>query len=236
MELQIGVAKVNKYAVSSSGDTLEIIERPGGGISIVLADGQRSGKSAKRISNKVVRKVVSLLADGVRDGAAARAASDYLFHERQGKVMATLNIASVDLLSQSVVVVRNNPAPVLVGSAAGVELLDEPCDPVGINRQIRPVIRELSIVPGLTLLFFTDGITHAGDRNGNPMDIQAEFEAQMANPARTGQDIANHFLDLAVRLDEDRPIDDISVVALRVQAESPTNVRRLSVWLPLSNG
>jgi hypothetical protein len=27
----------------------------------------------------VVRKVISLLAEGVRDGAAARAASDYLF-------------------------------------------------------------------------------------------------------------------------------------------------------------
>ena len=73
MEVQIGVAKINKYATSESGDTLEVVERPGGGVSIVLADGQRSGKSAKRISNMVGRKVISLLAEGVRDGAAARA-------------------------------------------------------------------------------------------------------------------------------------------------------------------
>ena len=76
MDLQIGVAKINKYASSESGDTLEVVERPGGGLSVVLADGQRSGKSAKLISNMVVRKVITLLAEGVRDGAAARAASD----------------------------------------------------------------------------------------------------------------------------------------------------------------
>ena len=99
MEIQIGVAKINKYASSESGDTLEVIERPNGGLSVVLADGQRSGKSAKRISNMVVRKVIALLAEGVRDGAAARAASDYLFTQKSGKVMSTLNILSLDMES-----------------------------------------------------------------------------------------------------------------------------------------
>ena len=40
MEVQIAVAKVNKYAVSESGDTLEVVERPSGGLSVVLADGR----------------------------------------------------------------------------------------------------------------------------------------------------------------------------------------------------
>jgi len=64
LELQVAVAKVGKYAVSESGDTVELIERPHGGLSLVLVDGQRSGKSAKAISNLVARKAVSLLADG----------------------------------------------------------------------------------------------------------------------------------------------------------------------------
>ena len=84
LEIQIAAAKIAKYAASESGDSLELIERPNGGISIVLADGQRSGKSAKTISNLVVRKAISLLAEGVRDGAAARAAHDYLHTYRGG--------------------------------------------------------------------------------------------------------------------------------------------------------
>src|SRR5215218_3020291 len=109
MEVQIAVAKINKYAVSESGDTLEVIERPNGGLSVVLADGQSSGRGAKAISQLVVRKVIGLLAEGVRDGAAARAASDALFTERGGKVSATLNIFSVDLQTNTLVITRNNP-------------------------------------------------------------------------------------------------------------------------------
>ena len=77
-EIDLAVAKINKYASAESGDTVELVERPHGGISIVVADGQRSGRSAKAISNIVVRKAISLLAEGVRDGAVARATPDYL--------------------------------------------------------------------------------------------------------------------------------------------------------------
>ena len=117
MEVQFAVAKVGKYATSESGDTLEMIERPHGGLSFILADGQRSGKSAKAISNVVARKAMQLLSEGVRDGAAARAAHDYLYTYRGGKVSATLNILSIDADSKTFVVSRNNDAPVIVHTA-----------------------------------------------------------------------------------------------------------------------
>ncbi len=76
MEVGLAVAKINKYATTNSGDTVEVVERPNGGLSVVMADGQSSGRGAKWISTLVVRKVITLLAEGVRDGAAARAASE----------------------------------------------------------------------------------------------------------------------------------------------------------------
>ena len=97
MNVQFGVAKINKYATSESGDTLEMIERPHGGLSLVLVDGQRSGRAAKLISNVVARKAIQLLAEGVRDGAAARAAHDYLFTYRGGKVSAMVRVSAARL-------------------------------------------------------------------------------------------------------------------------------------------
>ena len=120
MEIQIAVAKINKYAVSESGDTLEVVERPNGGLSVVLADGQSSGRGAKAVSMMIVRKVIGLLAEGVRDGAAARAASDALYTEKGGKVSSTLNIASLDMHTKSIVLTRNNPAPVLIAEGRKV--------------------------------------------------------------------------------------------------------------------
>ena len=131
MEIHIAVAKTNKYSVSESGDTLEVVERPNGGVSVVLADGQTSGKGAKAISTMVVRKVISLLADGVRDGAAARAASDYLFTERAGKVTACLNILSADLQSETIVITRNNPTPVFIARDDHVECISDDSVSIG---------------------------------------------------------------------------------------------------------
>ena len=120
MELQIAAAKTGKYASRESGDTLEMTERPHGGVSLVLADGQRSGRSAKIISNLVVRKTIALLAEGARDGVAARAAHDYLRTHRRGQVSAELHIVSIDLATNTIVVSRNSQCPALVVRGAEI--------------------------------------------------------------------------------------------------------------------
>src|SRR3990170_1889465 len=174
MEAQVAVAKTRKYASSESGDSLEMIERPTGGLSLVLADGQTSGKAAKAIAGIVVRKAISLLADGVRDGAAARAASDYLYTHRSGKVLATLNILSIDLLSQSLVITRNNPVPALVFRRGLLHRIEDPVEAVGSRRDIRPKITEFPLEAGLAAVIFTDGLVHAGSRTGRSLDVAVE--------------------------------------------------------------
>lgn len=232
MEIQIGVAKINKYASSESGDTLEVVERPNGGLSVVLADGQRSGNSAKRISNMVVRKVVSLLAEGVRDGPAARAASDYLYSMRGGKVLSTLNILSIDLETFTLVISRNNPSPIYYIKNTKSKSLDEPSQPVGVYRNTKPIISELPLQSGLTVVAFTDGLVTAGQRKGTKLDIPAEL-ISCTEQEFTAQQIADHLIDLALNLDDHRPIDDISIVVLQVSHQRGDQVRRMSVLLPL---
>ncbi|HKI52709.1 MAG TPA: PP2C family protein-serine/threonine phosphatase [Anaerolineales bacterium] len=233
MEVQIAVAKVNKYAVSESGDTLEVIERPNGGLSVVLADGQTSGRGAKAVSQMVVRKVIGLLAEGVRDGAAARAASDKLYTERQGKVICTLNIASIDLLSGTIVLGRNNPSPMFVCRNLQLDRFDSESSPLGASRDVRPSITELAIEVGLTIVIYTDGLVHAGARRGNPMNTEEVLQSMLEDQDPGPQEIADTLLAHAVNLDENRPADDISVLVIKVAARKGDNVRRMSVRLPL---
>src|SRR5512147_459531 len=194
MEVQIAVAKINKYATSESGDTLEIVERPNGGLYVVFADGQTSGRGAKVISQMVVRRVIGLLAEGVRDGAAARAASDALFTERQGKVISTLNIASLDLSSGTIVLTRNNPAPIYICRGEQIDCLEEESIPLGTSRNVRPLITELPIEPGLTIVIYTDGLTHAGKRRGLPMDIGATIQSMLEDQDPSPQMLADTLL------------------------------------------
>jgi serine phosphatase RsbU (regulator of sigma subunit) len=236
MEVQIAVSKVNKYATSTSGDTVEVIERPNGGLSIVMADGQSSGRGAKWVSSFVVRKVISLLADGVRDGAAARAASDALFTERSGKVSATLNILSVDMQTSTLVITRNNPAPVLVASDEEITCLDETSTPIGLRRDTRPLICEFPLEIGLTVVVYTDGLVYAGSRDGLSMEVDTCLKSSLEESDPTPQEIADSLLEYALKLDRGRPVDDTSVIVLRVMAyPETTKVRRMSVSLPFGS-
>jgi serine phosphatase RsbU (regulator of sigma subunit) len=183
----------------------------------------------------VVRKVISLLAEGVRDGAAARAASDHLYTERSGKVSATLNILSIDKQTNTLVITRNNPVPLMLAVNEDIKILDEDCLPIGVYRGTRPTITEAPLVVGLTTLMYTDGLVHAGTRYGDGMDIASCFQSLLEEEDPSPQFIADDLLDTAVRLDQGRPSDDITVVVLRVTNLTGDPVRRMTVRLPLDS-
>ena len=233
MEARISAAKVGKYATSESGDTLEFIERPNGGISLVLADGQWSGKSAKAISNVVTRKAVSLLADGVRDGAAARAASDYLYTYRSGKVQATLNIISIDLQTKSLVITRNNPSPLILIRGDQLISLNNPSHPVGSKLGIRPEIIEIPLEVGLTAVAFTDGLQNAGEKTGEKMDVVATIEMLRANRPTDPDQWSKMLLARALELDNGEPSDDISILVLAILQNDDETTSRLTVSMPI---
>jgi serine phosphatase RsbU (regulator of sigma subunit) len=240
VEVQVAVAKVAKYATSESGDTVEMIERPHGGLSFVMVDGQRSGRSAKAISNLVARKAISLLAEGVRDGAAARAAHDYLYTYRGGKVLATLNILSIDMVSRTIVLSRNSHCPILVVLEEGLRILDEESRPVGVHRGTKPLVVELPLRSPTSIVLFTDGLLDAGARYGGTLDIPAAVEVLCDDQGCAAQSIADQLLARALELDKGRPGDDITILVLTVRPRdeetvplSNVDVRRMSLTFPL---
>lgn len=210
-----------------------MVERPNGGLSVVLADGQRSGKNAKRISNIVARKVISLLGEGVRDGPAARAASDYLYSLRGGKVLSTLNILSIDLETNTLVITRNNPAPIHINTGEGFRSLASECKPVGVYRNTRPEITEIELQPNLTVVAFTDGMVTAGERKGTHLDIPAAIQEILSSDQVSAQTIADYLINKALELDDHRPIDDVSIVVLHIVPNQHDLIRRMTVRVPI---
>ncbi len=231
--VEVAVAKLPKYAVRESGDTVEITERPHGGLSVVLADGQGSGQAAKMLSNLVAKKAINLLADGTRDGAAARAVHDYLYAYRRGQVSAELVIISADLATHTIVVSRNTLCPALLAQAGRVERWAEPGTPIGLYRHTKPLIRELPIEDGAAVVAYSDGIADAGRRRGERFDTAAVVQ-QLLDGGATAQAVADEVLAQALALDERRPADDMSVVVMTVRlARLADGARRLVVHFPL---
>ena len=234
LTIELAIAKTNKYASRESGDTAELAERPGGGFSVVMADGQGSGRAAKSLSLLVTSKAIGLVKEGVRDGAVARGVHDYLFAYRHGQVSATLDILSVDLRSGTIVVTRNAATPMLLRPAGDDQLVPGSSGPIGLYHHTRPAVTQLPMAPGLRVVLFTDGVASAGSRSGGVEFDLLAFAGRCLPSGLDAEAVADRLLDEAIRRDEGRPADDMTVVALTLREHAdPILVRRIELTVPL---
>jgi serine phosphatase RsbU (regulator of sigma subunit) len=231
--IDLAILKTHRFGSRESGDTAEVIERPAGGISVVLVDGQGHGAAAKLLSLQVAGRVVSLLNEGVRDGAAARAAHDFLFAMRGGRVSAALDILSVDLASSTVVITRNSEVPMVLRRNGELRLVTESGGRIGLYRHTRPWVLEVGIEPGLAVVLVTDGVVSAGEHWGRQLDLLAEVERALKR-APDAEGTARSVLEAALEADRGCPQDDMSVVALRLlPGGAPQPLRQLRLQIPL---
>lgn len=215
LKIELATDKVPKHASGESGDSFEVVERPQGGITAILADGQGSGPSAKITSNTVAAKAASLVSDGTRDGAVSRAAHDFLYAQKRGRVSSTLTMVSCDLATDTLVISRNSNCPVIVKTEDEIKVLDEPVKPIGFHYFVKPTIDELPITPGTVVISFSDGIFHAGRKFGNQVAVDDIIEMLETNNQQDGiYELSQDILSLAVDRDRNRPQDDMSVLVL----------------------
>ena len=235
MKIKVGMAKINKYAMQHCGDSFDIIERPYGGLSAVIADGQGNGLAAHHTSSWVVSKAASLIADGARDGAVARAVHDYLYAMKDKKVSCTLTLLSADLESETVVISRNSNCPTIVKTDEYLTIYDDEVSPIGVNRHMKPRVYELPFAPGMIVVSFTDGIAHAGKKyDGASMDMKKILAIIEDNAPEDCDFIAKSILEYALSLDREKAGDDMTVVAMGIAeaASDAPKIEQLSASYP----
>ncbi|MBQ2087915.1 MAG: serine/threonine-protein phosphatase [Selenomonas sp.] len=235
MEVKIGLAKTAKYATEVCGDTCDVVERPHGGISAIIAVGQGNGLAAHHTSSWVVNKAVQLISDGARDGAVARAVHDYLYAMKDKKVSCTLTVVSADLDTETAVISRNSNCPVIIKTDEYESVYDENVEPIGVNRHMKPLMYEVPLTPGMLIVSYTDGIAHAGKkRSGHPADFNKILEIVRKNGAEDVSFIAKSIMDYALELDAEKASDDMTVLVMGITDGSPSSpkIEQLEVTYP----
>lgn len=237
MLLDLAVVKVAKHGVASGGDTVEVAERPGGGLSAVLVDGQGSGPPAKAISSAVATKAAGLVAEGVRDGAAARAVNDYLYANRRAQVQASLAILSADLGEGVLRACRNTACPAIFLTAQGAETHAEEALVIGVRRLVRPRIDQAPLEAGAAVVSFTDGVLPPARPGAPALTLERIVSLLEESRGQGAEAMARALLDAAIEADSGRPRDDMTVVALTVlPGEDAAGVREMVVRYPFSPG
>jgi serine phosphatase RsbU (regulator of sigma subunit) len=233
MEIKIAIAKIDKHGNSNSGDTVEVTERPNGGISIVMADGKIDNRDSKTISNLVTHRVIDQISQGVRDGASIRSAASSIFSEHQGRIQANLNVLSVDLQTDTIIISRNNPIPVFLITEERADCLSSESKPIGHVEEPTSSIVEIPIEPDMTVVIFSDGVYHAGRQDQATMDICSVLESLFDEQEPTARELADFLLNRAIRLDNGQPQDDMSIIILMVSFHTTDPIRRMNISMPL---
>ena len=108
---------------------------------------------------------------------------------------------------------------------------------MGAQRNTKTVITEIPIDVGKIVVAFTDGLRHAGTLSGKGCNYDPYVALQgmvMAGQCDAAT-ICDRLLEGAMVMDDGRPRDDISVIAISVQASREGDeVRRQSGRLTLS--
>lgn len=232
MEVQVEVAKLGKYAVGVSGDSVEVVERPCGGISIVIVDGQGHGKAAKRMSLMIANKAAGLIEDGARDGAVMRVINDHLYTFRDGQVSATATLISADLAHGCLVVSRNSNSPVLVAVEGSPRCLDSPVEPIGVRRLLKPSVTHFELAEGTVIMGFTDGVIHAGRYGQERFSLPWVYQQMAQN--LSPRELVDRVLSYALELEQGKPRDDMVVAVMQVTGRNENlGIRRVSASYPL---
>lgn len=235
MELKIGIAKIAKANAMESCETVELIERPiGGGYSIVLSDGSFNNIPDKKISNFCAKKIGDMIFDGVRDSVALRATSDSLYSLYNGKACGSVNILSLDLVTDTLVISRNNPYPVYYYRHGDFIEWSKDSYPIGTAKHVEPSLTEMPIQPGATIIAATDGVFKSGGDEAGDIDIPLLLDSIMEeNIIPSAQAIAEMILQQAVERDNNYPQNDMTVVIFQVTEKQPANaIRKIHYQLP----
>jgi hypothetical protein len=208
--IDIAVATTHKYAIKESGDVVEIVDLPDGGVALIVADGQGSGPSARSVARSATLQAWSLLQQGVRPEAVVGAVSDAIFYARGGKVSVSLDIARVDR-EGTVDIARLSTNSLLLWLGERWTLRGPTAEPAGrYDRQLPSLQLERS-GDVRAFLVMTDGVTGAGGRFDESKGITER--APLLADDSSAELLAETVFDEALKRDNGRPGDDMTVAA-----------------------
>lgn len=233
MEIHAAISKTDRYSSSQQGNKAEIIERPNGGISIVMAEGRLSGKRSKALTMKAAHDVINLISEGIQDGASARVVLSRIKNEHHDKASVSISILSCDLESRTIVITKNNLVPILVSDSNGTRSLAINSDAEEILHD--PAVYQFEFEVGQVFILFSEGVQNAGQSYDNPIDLSFSLGSLTDESDETPnvQEIADVLLKQAISHDSGRPRDDMTVVVLKTSPATQREIRREYVCFPI---
>jgi serine phosphatase RsbU (regulator of sigma subunit)/anti-sigma regulatory factor (Ser/Thr protein kinase) len=202
------------------GDFYDLVPMPEGRLLVVIGDVSGKGVQAATITG-LVRDVIRVL---VRDG---RPVPDIMKRinetlvERGGGKYCTLAMAAVARGGQGqldlTLHLAGHDRPVLIAADGKATFVGNPGTALGLLPQVKSPSAAVSLAPGDTIVFYTDGVTERR-RGGELFGLDRLRDAAGTLAGFSAEAAASRLRATALAFSTEAPRDDIAILALRNDA------------------
>jgi serine phosphatase RsbU (regulator of sigma subunit) len=152
--------------------------------------------------------------------------NEVLLTEAPREQFLTVAYANLDVGENTTVLSMasaGHPLPLLLHADGRLEPVGQPGTLLGVISEIELSTAELELVPGDTLVFYTDGVTEARMRNGSMFGIEGLTAAVQACVGCDAAEVAERIESSLTDTQVDRPRDDIAIVVVQISTEGATD-------------
>jgi len=201
----VGQAVRVKEGSDACGDTKSVTRLGGDRIMIALSDGMGSGEEANRGSSAAISLVENFYRAGVDERVVLPLINRLLTIRNDGSFQ-TLDMCVVNLRTGEADFIKLSAPESVILRKKGCEVVEGGSLPLGILREVRPVITRKKLASGDVVVLATDGVTDA---------IGVEGVVRVAETGRTNnpQSVADNIVRDAAYVSA---ADDQTVIALRL--------------------
>lgn len=207
--VSFGVAAVAKNGSEISGDTHSVMKTDNGKCIIALCDGMGSGDAAEQMSATSIGLVENFYRAGF-DSDTILSCVNHLLVGSGNEVFCAVDICVLDLSNGLVDFIKLGAPIGLVKCANIVEIVNGSSLPLGVLDEMKPSITKKALAEGDMTVLLSDGVT---DCFNDPNMLAGVFaETSCTNP----QSVAEIILAKAMKCCENKPRDDMTVVAVKL--------------------
>jgi stage II sporulation protein E len=217
--IETGVASAAKDGRLYCGDSYTSLDVGNGKFAVAVSDGMGNGERAMQESSAAIRLLQQLLKAGFHEQLAIKTVNSVLLLRSQDEIFTTLDLALIDMFTAKAEFLKIGSAPSFIKRGQQVLTISGENVPIGILQEIDIQTVEQELQEGDLLILMSDGIfdapKHTDDKEGWLAKQIQEFQSQ--NP----QEIADLLVELAVRINHGKIIDDMTVLVAKVEAYKP---------------
>ncbi|HEY1469942.1 MAG TPA: SpoIIE family protein phosphatase [Candidatus Acidoferrum sp.] len=202
------------------GDYYDYIARPDGSFRLVIADVSGKGVAAALLMSATAAAVRLETNEPRKLCEVAKHLNDELYGLQDDGRFVTVLLGEFDPHSRHLKYINcgHNPGLLFRREPSDVSWLDSSCTPIGLSPELNCTLEEIALGPSDILVWYTDGVTEASDKEGREFGTNRILEVVREHSAGTAREICDQlYRAVADFAQRDSLDDDLTVMVLKLK-------------------